>query len=235
MSSPWHEIRDHLMQSSRTLCFQRSFGAMRRTSDALARFRDPAAVLDALQRHGAPDAKNRVLVALVQAAQSRTGPAADCALTVTLLALWPGLDAVRRRLIWRRIGPADEVGSEVLARAIAAIRCLDLRRVNRVAATLLCNVERDLVRGRQRDDRHHRNRSAIDPDDIATGNSTHLALLRRDVTRLVGADAPLVMRVAVDGFSQSEVARELGLSEAATRKRYQRANRRLRHARPEFS
>jgi RNA polymerase sigma-70 factor (ECF subfamily) len=34
--------------------------------------------------------------------------------------------------------------------------------------------------------------------------------------------------VAVEGFSQAEVAIELGLSEAAARKRYQRATRKLR-------
>ncbi len=49
-----------------------------------------------------------------------------------------------------------------------------------------------------------------------------------------GLDADLVIRVAIDGFSQAEVATELGLSEAATRKRYQRATRRLRDALQEF-
>jgi RNA polymerase sigma-70 factor (ECF subfamily) len=52
---------------------------------------------------------------------------------------------------------------------------------------------------------------------------------------VIGADAGLVLRVAVEGFSQAEVAVELGLSEAAARKRYQRATRRLRAALHEFS
>jgi RNA polymerase sigma-70 factor (ECF subfamily) len=59
-------------------------------------------------------------------------------------------------------------------------------------------------------------------------------LLHRDLVSIVGKDADLVIRVAVDGFSQSEVATELGLSEAATRKRYQRATRRLRDVLQEF-
>ncbi|MGE3291291.1 MAG: sigma factor-like helix-turn-helix DNA-binding protein [Geminicoccaceae bacterium] len=48
--------------------------------------------------------------------------------------------------------------------------------------------------------------------------------------KLLGDDALLVIRVAIEGFSQAEVAVELGLTEAAARKRYQRAMRRLQYA-----
>ncbi|WP_297970158.1 sigma factor-like helix-turn-helix DNA-binding protein [uncultured Amaricoccus sp.] len=48
--------------------------------------------------------------------------------------------------------------------------------------------------------------------------------------KLHGDDALLVIRVAIEGFSQAEVAVELGLTEAAARKRYQRAMRRLHDA-----
>ena len=52
--------------------------------------------------------------------------------------------------------------------------------------------------------------------------------LHRDLVRLVGDDSTLVMRLAVEGASQGEVAAELGLTAAAARKRYQRALRRAR-------
>ena len=97
MSFAWHEIRDHLMHSSSNLHFQRSFDAVRRAQAALAPFRDPAALLDGLHRTpGDQGQKNVILSALVRAAQG-DGPASDCALTLLLLALWPGLDAIRRR------------------------------------------------------------------------------------------------------------------------------------------
>ncbi len=238
MSIAWHEIRDHLMLSSSTLNFQRNFEALRRTSKPLAHFADPAALLDTLHVSGrGPVEKNRMLVALVGAAQSGDATS-DCALTLMLLALWPGLDAVRRRSIWRRIGTGDEVASEILARASEAIRGLDLQRVNWIAATILRNIERDLIRTRQREDRHQSLRSETDPDEIPTDGQASAnassALLRRDLVRIVGKDSDLVIRAAVDGFSQTEVASELGLSEAATRKRYQRATRRLRDALQEF-
>ena len=238
MSIAWHEIRDHLMLSSSTLNFQRNFEALRRNSEPLAHFADPAALLDTLHVSGrGPDQKNRLLVALVGAAQSG-GAVSDCALTLMLLALWPGLDAVRRRSIWRRVGAGDEVASEILARASEAIRGLDLQRVNWIAATILRSIERDLIRTRQREDRHQSLRSETDPDEIPTDGQASAnassALLHRDLVRIVGTDADLVIRVAIDGFSQSEVATELGLSEAATRKRYQRATRRLRDVLQEF-
>ncbi|SNT30710.1 RNA polymerase sigma factor [Antarctobacter heliothermus] len=239
MSIAWHEIRDHLMLSSSTFSFQRTFDAIRCSSEPLAHFADPAALLDTLHVGSkAPDEKNQLLAALVRDAQS-DGETADCALTLMLLALWPGLDAVRRRSIWRRIGTGDEVASEILARASEAIRGLDLQRVNWIAATILRNIERDLIRTRQREDRHQSLRCEADPNEIPADGEVLSGdaipeLLHRDLVRIVGTDADLVIRVAIDGFSQSEVASELGLSEAATRKRYQRATRRLRDVLQEF-
>ena len=235
MSFAWHEIRDHLMQSSSNLHFQRSFDAVRRAQAALAPFRDPAALLDGLHRTpGDPARKNLILSALVRAAQG-DGPASDCALTLLLLALWPGLDAIRRRSIWRRIGTADEIASDVLARTTEAVRSLDLGCVNRIAATILRNVERDMIRARQRDAARESLASDIEPDDVPTDQAGRQpaaedAHLQDDLRKLIGADALLVIRVAIEGFSQAEVAVELGLTEAAARKRYQRAMRRLHDA-----
>ena len=239
MSFAWHEIRDHLMQSSSTLSFQRSFDAIRSSSDPVLRFRDPAALLDALHRKpGGPDQKNLILASLVRAAQS-DGHAADCALTLMLLALWPGIDAIRRRCIWRKVGTADEVASDILGRTTEAVRGLDLQRVNWIAATVLRNVERDILRAHQREATRQSLRSETEPDEVASGDGSDDAArseaqLLRDLRLLIGADSTLVIRVAVEGFSQAEIAIELGLSEAAARKRYQRAIRRLRDALQEF-
>ena len=232
MSFAWHEIRDHLMHSSSTLSFQRSFDVIRRR-DPLAQFRDPAGMLDALHRGaGSPDQKNLILATLVRAAQG-DGPAADCALVLMLLALWPGLDAIRRQSIWRKIGAPDEVASDLLARTTEAIRVLNLQRVNWIAATVLRNVKRDMIRARQREADRQSVVSDIDPEDVAGDHDAHDPVLSHkrlhgDVRRLIGTDSTLVIRVAVEGFSQAEIAIELGLSEVAARKRYQRATRKLR-------
>jgi len=235
MSIAWHAIRDHLTDSSSKLHFQRSFDAIRRTQAALAPFRDPAALLDRLHRTpGDPVRKNQILTALVGATQG-DGPTSDCALTLLLLALWPGLDAIRRRSIWRRIGASDEITADILGRTTEAIRGLDLQRVNWIAATILRNVERDILRAHQREAGRQSLRSETEPDEVAADDGSgdpaiSEAQLLRDLRLLVGADAILVIRVAVEGFSQAEAGVELGLSEAAARNRYQRATQRLRDA-----
>jgi len=235
MSFAWHEIRDQIMHSASTLRFQRSFDAIRRDRDPVRPFRDPAALLDALhQKGGGPDQKNQILSALVRAAHS-DGATGDCALTLMLLALWPGLDAIRRRCIWRKVGTSDEIAADILGRTTEAIRGLDLHRVNWIAATILRNVERDILRTYKREAGRQSLRSETDPDDVAAVNCSgdaaiSVAQLLRDLRLLLGADTTLVIRVAVEGFSQSEAGVELGLSEAAARKRYQRAIRRLRDA-----
>lgn len=223
------------MHSSSTLNFQRSFDAIRRTSDPIMRFRDPAALLDTLhQKPGGPDQKNLILVSLVRAAQAGGHPV-DCALILMLLALWPGLDAIRRRCIWRKVGTADEVACDILGRTTEAVRGLDLQRVNCIAATVLRNVERDILRAHHREASRQSLRSETEPDEVAASEGSgdaaiSEAQLLRDLRLLLGSDATLVIRVAVEGFSQAEIAIEFGLSEAAARKRYQRAIRRLRDA-----
>jgi DNA-directed RNA polymerase specialized sigma24 family protein len=223
------------MHSSTNLHFQRSFDAVRRAQAALTPFRDPAALLDGLHHTpGDQGQKNLILSALVRAAQG-DGHASDCALTLLLLALWPGLDAIRRRSIWRKLGTGDEITSDVLARTTESVRGLDLGRVNWVAATVLRNVERDMVRARRREAQRESTASGIEPDDVPPDQvgQTQMAEdphLRDDLRKLIGADALLVIRVAIEGFSQAEVAIELGLTEAAARKRYQRATLKLRSA-----
>ena len=233
MRYSWHEIQSHLLREASTLGFQHGFDAIRRDHPELGRFHDPAGLLDALH-HGAASAeeKNERLRALIEAAQGE-GRAADCALTLMLLALWPGLDAVYRRSRWRGAGSGGEVSSEVLARATEAIRCINLVRVHRIAATILRNIERDLIRARRREVRVRDLNVEIDPgavaaNPVASEPEASPEQLHRDMVRIVGADATLVIRVAVEGASHTEAASELGLTVAAARKRYQRALSRAR-------
>lgn len=235
MSFEWHEIHESLVMTTNTLSFQKSFETLRHRDPALGRFTDPAALLDMLHaRAGCSERKNRILRALVGAAQG-DDPTSDCAVTLALLALWPGLDAVRRRLLWRKAGRSEEVSSEVLVRATETLRGLDLDRVSRIAATVLRNVERDALRAHCREAARALVAANAEPDELPAGSPGAEAIfLRRDLGRLVGRDANLVLQVAVHGFTQREVAETLGLSEAAARKRYQRATRRLREAFDEF-
>ena len=233
MSLAWHAIRDHLMHSSSTLGFQRHFNLIRQKYPALSHFRDPASLLDALHRQAAQsDEKNQWLSALAREAQY-VGSTSDAALTFLLLALWPGLDAIRHRSIGWKMGKPSDIASDILGRATEALRGLDLGRVNRIAATVLQNIQRDMIRASRSEVARQKMTSGKLPEDLPDagapdGQFLTSTLLVADLERLVGADATLVIRVAIDGFSQAEAARQLGLSEEATRKRFQRAAQKLR-------
>jgi RNA polymerase sigma-70 factor (ECF subfamily) len=233
MPSSWHEFHQHLVQSSSTLNFQRGFATVRTCHRVLTRFADPAALLDHLHRGDAPaDTKNTILARLIASAKS-DDRAGDCALTLMLLALWPGLDGIFRRSRARRLGQVDELASEILARATTAIRGLDLTRVNWVAATILKNVERDVLRAHKRETGRQAVEDEFDTDlhgGVFEVSDPELepGKLLAELTRLIGVDADLVLRVVIDGYTQAEAGQQLGLSEPAARKRFQRALKRLR-------
>lgn len=233
MPSSWHQFHQNLTQSSSTLNFQRGFTAIKSASPALSQFADPTALLEHLHRGTATSVqKNLVLQDLIKAAKAnnRSG---DSALTLMLLALWPGLDGVFRRSRARRLGELDEIASEILARATASIRELDLAQVNWVAATILMNVERDVLRAYQRETSRLSKQVEFDTDlhgGIFEFSDPELdpEQLLAELTRLIGVDADLVLRVVIDGYTQAEAGQQLGLSEPAARKRFQRALKRLR-------
>jgi len=224
----WCAIRQHLLRSSHTEEFQRAFDAIRDRHTPIACYEYPGLLLDAL--HGnetSPGAKNFLLTALVEAAQFESD--SECALTMVLLALWPGLDGILGRLKRRGLGTVNQLTSDILSGAIGTVRCLDRDRVHRMAATVLRNVERDVVRAFRKDTTYQHALSGSEPDDLAHDSTARSCeWVRSELDRLVGRDAGLVFDVAVAGYSQTEAAGRLGLSESATRKRYQRAARRLR-------
>jgi RNA polymerase sigma-70 factor (ECF subfamily) len=233
MSFTWHDFHGNLMHSSSTLNFHRGFAAVRSSHRALNRFPDPAALLDHLHRGDAPaDKKNTILTGLIESAKSNDR-AGDCALTLMLLALWPGLDGVFRRSRARRLGQIDELASEILGRATAAIRDLDLSKVSWIAATIIKNVERDILRSHNREIARQGIQDEFDTDlhggiaDFVDPDLSPERLLA-ELTDLIGVDAELVLRVVIDGYTQAEAGQQLGLSEPAARKRFQRALKRLR-------
>lgn len=203
---------------------------MRTGNPILTGFADPPALFDWLhQREGDPARKNAVLAALVQAAQTKGG-CADCALTCLLLALWPGLDAIRSRAIRTRADPPDEIAADLLTRVVDSIRNLRLCAVNRIAATILANIQRDMIRASKRESVKQALIVDIDPErkPNSSSDACHAKIFENDLHRVVGRDADLVMRVAVAGCTQAEAAADLGLSHDVARKRYQRALGKLR-------
>jgi DNA-directed RNA polymerase specialized sigma24 family protein len=176
-------------------------------------------------------------------------------MTVLWLALWPALDAVYRRLSRHFRDAPEDLVSEMTEQFTIAARRADMGRIQRVAATLVRNAERN-VRARLRQTWRERRRlvpscdeqgpddrdemeggvgngaSGLSPLGLPTGIGFHreVHLIREELLRLVGNRADLVVAVVILGEPQNEIAARLGISEAAGRKRVQRTLKRLREA-----
>ena len=229
MSYTWSEIHEHLQRATSTPKARRSFSSIRATRPGLVEYLSIGRMLAALHvKDGCKERKNRSIRDLIRAAQSHD-QWADEALVLTILALWPGLEAIFNRSRARRMGVHEDLVANILARAVEAVRTLDLGRVERVASTVLRNIERDLIRERRAD--CHRDILSVEIDADALSQDcedTLLRVLTSDLRKLAGRDAELIFDVAFGGFTQVEAADRCGISPSAGRKRYQRAIATLR-------
>ena len=237
MRAPWHALNSQLLLSTTRMSFQTTFQSICSRYPPLSPFRNPAGLLDYLHSPGGdPAGKNDILRALVVEAQAES-ETTEGAVTLILLALWPGLDAIRGRL-HRHVADPEELASEISARAALGVRTMNLAKVNRLAATLLRNVERDLKRdlARRRREAPGNCRAEELVDFVEEGPlfgfgqrdpNRGRADLVDALTEVIGDDAELVVAVVNDGFTQREAADHLGITHSAARKRYQRALNRL--------
>lgn len=238
MSLSWSGLHAQLIKSTQRMAFETHYQRIQHCHpEALP----PGGIVGLLAfLHGAAataEARNTALQALVAAAQgdhSRTGT------TLLLLALWPGLDAVRWRLRRQFPEARGTLDGDLLGRLTLAIRQCDLARVNRIAATLLRNLERDVTRELITANREAPPSNPIEQlmDQFAHGvalmsgapDTDHdVVALRNHLRHLLGVDAHLVLLVVVGGCTQREAGEMLGLSHDAARKRFRRAIARLKN------
>ena len=149
MCSSWESIRRGLLQwieSREAVC---AFERLSRRGPPLATFPRPIALVEAIARTPDLVAKDRVLAVLIVAAgDAETRRLAQALL---MLCLWPGLDAIlHRRLDFFRRDPQD-LAAEIVDRFTRCVHRIDLRRVNRLTATLIRNTERELVDARRKE------------------------------------------------------------------------------------
>lgn len=246
MRAVWQGVRSDLMRSIETHRARRQFEVIKQSRPELQRFADVPSLFDFLHTKAADlDEKDRILAALVRSVQAGN-PEGEVAKAILWLALWPGLDALYRRL-WRHFpGAHEDLVSEIAVHFFLVVHRADLTRIRRVAATLLRNVERD-VRSILRRTREERARLVELPDHddqhegchggypgfarapsafgISPGSDAdqETRLLRDRLFREIGAHADLVVAVVIVGERPIEVADRLGIAPEAARKRCQRA------------
>ncbi len=230
MRATWPALHAQLMRSTETLSFRKTFETLRQISDSLRPFPDPACLVERLHaRDGNTEAKNRILANLMAARAN--GDCRGAADTLLWLALWPGLDAIYRRLLRRFAVAPDDLTSEISKRLAEELHRFVSARVERIAATILRNIERDI--GTALRTRASEMAARADPRELDALPATAPELdaeaaVRRIVSLLepaIGNDALLVVAVALLGETQAEAARHLGIGHDAARKRYRRAIR----------
>jgi RNA polymerase sigma-70 factor (ECF subfamily) len=235
----WQSLHADFARAINLFSQQQQFSRLRQKWSDLSHFTDPCSVIDFLHRRDADlETKDRILGALVIASQEDAQ--CDVATSMLWLALWPGLDAMYGRL-WRHFKRAPaELVSEIASRFTQEIDRIDLGRVNRVPATIVANVERDIREGLRRRWQEESQRSDLpdlDQFHVLRPSRFHdgevdgtVSALHRNLRDHIGADADIVMGVVVAGESQREIADRMGISYEAVRKRYQRSLRHLRDA-----
>jgi hypothetical protein len=181
----------------------------------------------------APSTHRHAVVRALTVEAQAAGPSADLAATIVILALWPGLDAVRYRL-WRDWPEErNDLADDILAHIAIGIRHLDLASVQKVTATLIMNTERDIRRAFLDRKWQHRAELPIYESVYAVAaparddDAMDVGIWRGRLLPILGGDTSLFLRIIVLGETQAQAAAALGLSHDAARKRHQRAMTKL--------
>lgn len=245
MRARWTALHESLVPSITTLKADQQFKTASKSEKALERFDAADALVAYLtNKDGDRDEKDRIYAALVRAVQANA-EWRELASALVWLGLWPGLDAIYGHRLRDFAGRPDELVTEISFIVTTTVARIALSGVNRLAATLVLNVERDV---RDALKRHWADEArVVDVDDpAATGPDEHLEskptiddrelpvdaadlpAVRAWLSDIVHGDADLVIGAALYGFDLHELADELGIGHEAARKRFQRAIKRIR-------
>lgn len=152
MCARWEGLHAALVDSVTTLEMEQQFEQARVAIPELQRFGTVTSLLEFLGSEGSGSGladKNAIYRALVHAVQGRTSWS-PLATGVLWCGLWPGLDAVCRRQRRYFVDEPEELSSLIGVVFTTLVAELDLRRVQRVAATLIRSTGREVARARQR-------------------------------------------------------------------------------------
>lgn len=228
MSSNWSALHAQLVRSVNRHSYTAHFSKLIPKAVAGRSFRDPAQLLEWLHdRRGNPDRRNTVLRHLLALAVAEHAWG-ELATELMILALWPGLCLIRGKL--RRYRTVTPLDADLISCLSIGILRSDLEKVNRVAATLLRNLERDLRRTYLRDAQmllFSDTPSVPEPVSLDRSYDSPEKIMIK-ARRHLGEDGLMLALVHVVGFSQKDAARLLGVSHDAARKRCQRAFARLK-------
>jgi len=153
MRATWEALKQSLVRSTGTLSATTQFNQMKTRHRSLERFSSTGGLVTFLNAgtpdNGERDEKDRIYRSLVGIVQADDG-GSELATALLWLGLWPGLDAIYRRRQRDFVKEPEALVSDIGALFTAVIHRSNLDQINRVAATLVKNVERDVREGLSR-------------------------------------------------------------------------------------
>jgi DNA-directed RNA polymerase specialized sigma24 family protein len=242
MRSQWESLRAGLVRSLEASEAIAMFTELRSRSDALAGLGSPAELVASLSSDAGLDARDPTLWALVEAARDRR--VGRLAQSLLLLGLWPALDAIFRKRFSLFTNRPQDLASEIVASFTLEVQRIDLSRVTCLTATLLRNTDRNLTRRRCAELRLARRSTEVAPD-VATveppepftspfgltvnqSDTDSIAALSAWLHHAIGNEADVVIDAVLAGMTCAQIAKRIGISHAAARKRLCRALARAR-------
>jgi RNA polymerase sigma-70 factor (ECF subfamily) len=170
MRATWEALKQSLVRSTGTLSATSQFNQMKTRHRSLEQFSSTGQLVSFLNAdtvaNGERDEKDRIYRSLIEVVQAGDG-GSEVATALLWLGLWPGLDAIYRRRQRDFVKEPAALVSEIGALFTAVIHRSNLDRINRVAATLVRNVERDVresLRRQWADAARHATLPSLDED-----------------------------------------------------------------------
>jgi DNA-directed RNA polymerase specialized sigma24 family protein len=239
MCEHWAALQESLTRFINTLEAHRQFVSVKDGASELEPFAAAESVVRFLtDRTSCMSGKDRVLRALVRLVQSRQERRLAAALL--WLGLSPGLEAAHRAALRGSREDPREVLSSVFTTFTELVERISLGIVQSLAATLVMNTRRDVLRElRRRRLEQQRSTSSVDLESIppqeAAGlgpahGSPDVSELHAWLASAVGRDADLLIAVVVLEVGYENLPQALGLSSATARQRLHRALEKIRRA-----
>ncbi len=149
MRAHWEALHESLALRIRSSQAQQAFAQAREVHETLAPFAEAVLLVAFLSSdQGDLDEKDRILatlVTMVQRCEHR-----ELASTLLWLGLWRGLNAAYGRRVKHFASQPQELVAEIADVFTAHIQRISFETVNRVAATLVRNTERDVMERRRK-------------------------------------------------------------------------------------
>ncbi len=235
---PWNALLEQLRGVLEQPEAMSDFDIMKGRQEVLRRFGRPQDLLDFLTERGSvhPEEKNQVLLGLLTCA-AREDSFKGTARTLLFIAMFPALDRVfksLRRFVGETGDPEGRLTNDLYWAFHVEIEGWDFAARTRVAATLQLNIKRKvkkqyILESTPQEIAPHKEALVPAPvSDFPFADEDEIVSALQSMSRIKDQDLRLILGRFLHNKPFTELAAELGISEANARQRFHRTLARLR-------